>query len=205
MMPTVGSIFASCVRDDEERGRRLGLLFDAQSCAPRAYPFYHEWPRQIGWRDGAPLRSSNQPAARPPGSRLATPMLFCCPHERHLLEAVRYVLLNPVRARLRKSAALWPWSSFHAHGRGADDLVDTAPLALRMSSVEAFVAVGLGRDVAEQIRSSTRSGRPLGDARFVGDIALAQGIILTSRKRGRPASIADGAAGETPARSARSD
>jgi REP element-mobilizing transposase RayT len=32
----------------------------------------------------------------------------------HLLELARYVVLNPVRARMVADAAEWPWSSYHA-------------------------------------------------------------------------------------------
>ncbi len=32
----------------------------------------------------------------------------------HLLELSRYIVLNPVRAGMRKSAAEWPWSSYRA-------------------------------------------------------------------------------------------
>jgi len=34
--------------------------------------------------------------------------------EAHLLEVARYVVLNPVRAGLARSAAAWPWSSYRA-------------------------------------------------------------------------------------------
>jgi putative transposase len=34
--------------------------------------------------------------------------------ERHLLELVRYVVLNPVRAGLARDAAEWPWSNYRA-------------------------------------------------------------------------------------------
>lgn len=34
--------------------------------------------------------------------------------ERHLLELARYVVLNPVRARLVPAAEAWPWSSYRA-------------------------------------------------------------------------------------------
>jgi putative transposase len=35
--------------------------------------------------------------------------------ETHLFHAMRYVSLNPVRARLVKRAEDWPWSSVRAH------------------------------------------------------------------------------------------
>jgi REP element-mobilizing transposase RayT len=34
--------------------------------------------------------------------------------DEHLLEACRYVVLNPVRAKMCKRAQDWPWSSYHA-------------------------------------------------------------------------------------------
>ncbi|RZN10793.1 transposase [Bradyrhizobium genosp. SA-3] len=106
--------------------------------------------------------------------------------ELHFLEAARYVLLNPVRARLASRVELWPWSSFRAHQAGADDLVDTAPLAQRIGTVDAFVAVGLQRDVSDRIRAATRTGRPLGNKTFSDTIARAHGVTLPARGRGRP-------------------
>jgi putative transposase len=106
--------------------------------------------------------------------------------ERHLLEAVRYILLNPVRANLRKSAERWPWSSYQAHATGADDVIDTAPIADRIGSIAAFVAIGLARDAAETIRAGTLNGRPLGDERFVRAIAATLGRNVSPGPRGRP-------------------
>ncbi|MDA9408083.1 transposase [Bradyrhizobium sp. CCBAU 45384] len=107
--------------------------------------------------------------------------------ERHLLEAVRYVLLNPVRANLTGSADFWPWSSFRAHKTGHDSIVVPSPLADRIGAVEAFLATGMTRDTADQIRAATRTGRPLGDKIFSERIARSQGVELPTRGRGRPA------------------
>ena len=41
--------------------------------------------------------------------------------EQHLAAALRYVSLNPVRARLVERAQDWRWSSTSAHLRGRDD------------------------------------------------------------------------------------
>lgn len=106
--------------------------------------------------------------------------------ERHVLEAVRYILLNPVRAKLRKSADRWPWSSYEAHAAGADDVIEAAPIAGRIGSIAAFVAIGMARDAAEMIRAGTLNGRPLGDERFVRTIAATLGRNLSARPRGRP-------------------
>ncbi len=49
--------------------------------------------------------------------------------EEHLINAARYVALNPVRARLAARARDWPYSSVRAHLAGRDDaLVSVRPL-----------------------------------------------------------------------------
>jgi putative transposase len=53
--------------------------------------------------------------------------------EWHLVSAVCYVSLNPVRARLVTRAEDWPWSSVRAHMNGADDgLVTVRPVLDRV-------------------------------------------------------------------------
>ncbi|WP_246135664.1 transposase [Mesorhizobium intechi] len=55
--------------------------------------------------------------------------------EDHLLSAVRYVGLNPVRAGLAKQAADWPWSSARAHLTGEPDgVTDLQPMRDRLPS-----------------------------------------------------------------------
>lgn len=49
--------------------------------------------------------------------------------ERYLLTAVRYIELNPVRARLAADLAAYPWSSARAHIEKRDDaLVKVSPV-----------------------------------------------------------------------------
>src|SRR5437868_4685727 len=56
--------------------------------------------------------------------------------EDHLLAAVRYVSLNPVRARLVARAEDWPWSSVRAHLAAADDgLVRVQPVLERVGDL----------------------------------------------------------------------
>jgi Transposase and inactivated derivatives len=57
--------------------------------------------------------------------------------ESYLLAAVRYVELNPVRARLVREPEVYPWSSAAAHVRGADDaLVKVASRSYALTSHE---------------------------------------------------------------------
>ena len=60
--------------------------------------------------------------------------------EEYLANAVRYVSLNPVRARLAERAQDWPWSSVRAHLTGKDDaLVRVAPALERYGDFAAFL------------------------------------------------------------------
>ena len=63
--------------------------------------------------------------------------------EAHLANAVRYVSLNPVRARLVDRAEDWNWSSVNAHLRGRDDgLVQVAPVLERYGGFRPFLDNG---------------------------------------------------------------
>jgi putative transposase len=82
----------------------------------------------------------------------------------YLLECVRYVGLNPVRAGLVKRAIDWPWSSVRAHVEGRPDpLVRPGPV-LRLMSEDpgAFFGADVGPSRLEQFRAASALGRPLG-------------------------------------------
>jgi putative transposase len=86
------------------------------------------------------------------GRHAATPM-----DESHLLSAVRYVSLNPVRARLVAQAVDWPWSSVRAHLRGQDDgLAVVRPV---LDRVETFAGPIEADDEARHARRSRRCAR----------------------------------------------
>src|SRR4051812_27459148 len=74
--------------------------------------------------------------------------------EEHLCAAVRYVSLNPVRARLVEAAADWPWSSVHAHlGRIASDGITTAaPVLSRFPDFAALLESSEDDDATRRLR-----------------------------------------------------
>src|SRR5476649_553786 len=74
--------------------------------------------------------------------------------EAHLGAALRYVALNPVRARLVRRAVDWPWSSVHVHlGLVADDGVTAkAPVLERYPDFAALIAAGEDEMLSEQLR-----------------------------------------------------
>jgi REP-associated tyrosine transposase len=88
--------------------------------------------------------------------------------EGHLLELARYVVLNPVRAKLVRSARDWRWSSYRATA-GRIDSPDFLTVAWLLSqfgdapedairAYRAFVKRGMGIDVWEDLRAGTLLG-----------------------------------------------
>jgi putative transposase len=104
--------------------------------------------------------------------------------EDHLAEAVRYVLLNPVRAGLTKRAEDWPHSSIKAHLSGTPDgLVETAPLAARFGDLRGLLAAEPIRPF-DALRQSETSGRPLGTDEWVMSLEKLTDRRLLPSKRG---------------------
>ncbi len=114
--------------------------------------------------------------------------------ERHLLAAARYVELNPVRAGMTKRPEDYAWSSARAHLAGRDDrLVKAGPLLDMVGDWAGFLAGGLDEDERDILRRHERSGRPLGDKRFIGRLENQLGRSLTKRKTGPKRGRGDGA------------
>jgi putative transposase len=105
--------------------------------------------------------------------------------EEHLAAALRYVSLNPVRARLVERAQDWRWSSTRAHLRGKDDgLTALAPIKDRFPRFADLLASEPEADLFERLRAAESIGRPLGDDRFLARIERRTGRVLKPGKRG---------------------
>jgi len=88
--------------------------------------------------------------------------------ESYLLAAVRYIELNPVRAKLVREPAAYPWSSASAHVEGREDrLIAASPLPKMVGDWREFLGSGIGADDAEILRLHERTGRPLGSDDFI--------------------------------------
>jgi putative transposase len=109
----------------------------------------------------------------------------------HLIAAVRYVSLNPVRARLVADVRDWPWSSVRAHlARADDELVSVAPVLSRIPDFAALIAPGAaGEPLFAGIRSSERTGRPLGNSEFIAGLKKILGRSIARRAPGRKRKI----------------
>jgi putative transposase len=110
--------------------------------------------------------------------------------ERHMLAAVRYVELNPVRARLCSRADDWKWSSAPAHLRGTDDaLVTVAPMLERIDSWARYLDTPESAKRFEALRKHSRTGRPAGSKAFIRQLECLTGRELLKEKPGRKTSI----------------
>jgi putative transposase len=106
--------------------------------------------------------------------------------EAHFAAAVRYVLLNPVRAGLVPRAADWPWSSVHAHLGARDDrLTCREPVARRFPNLDALLAAGEDEEMSDRLRRAESTGRPVGDRDFLDRLAAGSGRTLEPGRPGR--------------------
>ncbi len=105
--------------------------------------------------------------------------------EAHLANAVRYVSLNPVRAKMVRSADDWAWSSARAHLRGRDDeLVQVAPVISRYPDFADWLAVGEDEDMSARLRKAETIGRPVGGDHWLRQLDAKIGRALQPARRG---------------------
>jgi len=105
--------------------------------------------------------------------------------EHYLLAAVRYVEMNPVRARMVNRPEEWRWSSASTHLSGIDDrLVKVRPMLERVSDWRELLACGDER-LYEEVRRHERTGRPLGHEGFVRRVSQLLGRDLEIKRAGR--------------------
>jgi putative transposase len=116
----------------------------------------------------------------------------CLLDESHVLRALRYVELNPVRAGLTSAPWDWPWSSARAHT--LDHVLDPV---LDCRWVEYFggwdyhewqeiLSAGMPGGECDTVRRATHTGEPLGSREFVTALERQAGRRLRVLARGRP-------------------
>jgi putative transposase len=111
-----------------------------------------------------------------------------CPmDEGHLFHALRYVLLNPVRAGLAAEAADWRWSNAqNLLHRAPDPLADTSAVSRRFPDLLGSTD-GSGDDAPfEALRACSRTGRILAPPEIVRRFEESTGVPLARRPPGRP-------------------
>jgi REP element-mobilizing transposase RayT len=118
-----------------------------------------------------------------------------CQDERYLFELSRYIVLNPVRAKLVSSPGQWEWSSFAAAmgGAAAPDWLDVAFLLERFDmdrrrariQYQDFVLDGIGKSSP---LARVRHGVVLGDVDAVRQLAdqaprgMLEDLAMTQRQ-----------------------
>ena len=118
-------------------------------------------------------------------------------NERYLLICQRYIELNPVRAGMVEAPEDYPWSSYRANARGADDPLLTPHPAYtelgrhdedRRTAYRYLFQERLSDQLLTQIRHASNGNRPLGPEAFVEEIAKITGRKPPRQRSGRPRS-----------------
>lgn len=112
----------------------------------------------------------------------------CVLDERHTLAAARYVERNPARAGLVGRAWDYRWSSARAHvGEGKDMLLAERWPSKRVRAQWRELLMDVeDTDDVEEIRWSTRTGRPLGAPDFLVKLEAILRRSVRPKRAGRP-------------------
>jgi putative transposase len=114
----------------------------------------------------------------------------CALDGRHLWLALKYVELNPVRAKLCRRAWQYPWSSaaLHTDEKAKSELLNLPRWYRRISGAawRKELAEGLTDAEVARIRLRTHTGRPLGSDRFLAKLETVLGRRVRPLPVGRP-------------------
>jgi len=114
----------------------------------------------------------------------------CALDGRHLWTALKYVELNPVRAKLCRRAWQYAWSSaaLHVDRKAESELLDLARWYKQTTAEEwrKELAEGLTEDEVARIRLRTHTGRPLGSDSFLSKLETLLGRRVRPLPVGRP-------------------
>lgn len=119
--------------------------------------------------------------------------------EGYLLRCMRYIELNPVRAKMVANAGAYRWSSFSANATGRENVMITPhPVYQKLGDTQEARAYayrksfdgepeGVDRSVIdEEIRSATRQGVLIAGTTYAADVARRLNREVTAKPRGRP-------------------
>jgi putative transposase len=109
----------------------------------------------------------------------------CLVDESHLMNAVRYVEQNPVRAKMVAYPAEYCWSSAAAHCSGSEDpWLDVESPPFTIPDWQQWLNTGSNEQADGLIRECTTTGRPCGDSDFVRHIEERTNRDFTRKKPG---------------------
>jgi len=113
--------------------------------------------------------------------------------EQYLLGCMRYIELNPVRARMVNNAKLYDWSSYRRNALGVqNDLINSHPLyanlapapAKRQAAYCALFNTNTDEETFNDIRSALQGGWALGSDKFKKKLQKSTGLRVEPLKRG---------------------
>ena len=119
----------------------------------------------------------------------------------YLLQYMRYIELNPVRAAMVDDPAHYRWTSYRSNALGqANTIVSPHPLYMAMSSTgprqqsayRALFRAHLDAAAVAELRLALNQNQPLGDNRFYANIERMMGERRQPRPRGRPKAVDTG-------------
>lgn len=114
--------------------------------------------------------------------------LSCLLDEPSVLEEIRFIENNPVRAAIVERAEDYPWSSAPSHISGEPDPILTPCdfMASRTPAWRAYLAENGDETAIRRVRERIKTGRPAGDKEFVRKLEIILGRRLEALPRGRP-------------------
>ncbi len=114
----------------------------------------------------------------------------CALDSDHVYEALRYVELNPLRAGMISKIDGYKWSSakMRITGKGKFPLDDVSAY-VEIENWRAYLKEKAADEVLLSIRNCTKTGRPLGGAKFIKKIERLSGRTISFQKKGRPKKI----------------
>jgi putative transposase len=106
--------------------------------------------------------------------------------EKYLYAAVKYILNNPVKAGMVKTAEDYKWSSIRHHlGKERIPFINDAMLQEMIDDWGEYLKEDIKKESIELLRKHERTGRPLGDKTFIEKLEKKLGISLKKNKPGR--------------------
>lgn len=112
----------------------------------------------------------------------------CLLDESHFYEGIRYVELNPYKAKMEADFGAYFWNSSQEHLKIRNEYyLNKLPKYFEVEDWYGYLKEGVGlNDISERIETHTMSGFPLGEESFVARISDNLGRDLKKKKRGRP-------------------
>ena len=107
--------------------------------------------------------------------------------KQYLMAAIRYIELNPSRAKMVSKPWEYEWSSARAHVEGKDDKLVKVKAVRLLKGTEnwkEFLLRGIDENEMEELRRHEHTGQPLGEKSFISKIENQIDRIFQRKKSG---------------------